>query len=224
MTPCYASPCCEIQDGPGCADLTNEAYAQCVGDIDAHCVTTQWDQQCINEAMKDCGLRCPKPPVVVVTESPTMRPTRAPTMAPTTAAPTKAPTTKPPTDSTCTDDTFWTSSFLFEGCAAYSIDDASCDSLKDGSSDGGSCNYCYCNGGFPTASSPADSGPDSSGDTVSAGVACPTACQTCESVDDRYECPAPRSRRSGRGDPRAPGVASTGRGGRSSSTRGGGGR
>jgi len=224
MTPCYASPCCEVQEGKGCADSTNEAYAQCVGDIDAHCVNVQWDQQCIDEAKRECGLLCPVPPVVVMTPSPTKRPTRAPTMAPTTAAPTTAPTTKPPTDSTCTDDTLWTSSFLFEGCAAYSIDDASCDSLKDGSTSGGSCNYCYCNGGFPTASSPADSGPDSSGDTVSAGVACPTACQTCESVDDRFECPAPRFRR-GSKDTRSPRVVPTGRGGgRSGRSTGRGGR
>lgn len=215
MAPCYASPCCEVQDGPGCADLTNEGYAHCVGEIDAYCVDNKWDQQCIDEAKAECWLVCPKPLVVEVTESPTMRPTRAPTRAPTTAAPTPAPTSKPPTDSTCTDDTLWTSSFLFEGCAAYSINDASCDSLKAGTSDGGSCNYCYCNGGFPTASSPADSGPDSSGDTVSAGVACPNACQTCESVDDRYECPTPRSRRGSRENRRTPRAATIDRSGRS---------
>ena len=54
--------CCDVADTPGCADPTVE---MCVCAFDPFCCETQWDQQCIDESVSDCGAGCtvtPPPP------------------------------------------------------------------------------------------------------------------------------------------------------------------
>lgn len=196
LAPCYISECCDIQDGPGCAQLTNEAYAKCVGDIDPFCESDEWDQQCIEKAKAHCWLLCHE---VKPTNSPTESPTFAPTSTPTTTAPTTDRPTIAPTVSKCPEDTLWGSAAVSNaGCDDYAL--SNCDGKDDID-----CNYCYCNGGFPFNNDPADDGPDAFGNTITAGDACPNACGNC--YQDRIDCVAPTSfrtsKRASSGDPGA---------------------
>lgn len=48
--------CCMPSDQPGCLD--DPALETCVCGIDAFCCDTQWDDQCVQEAVRQCGATC----------------------------------------------------------------------------------------------------------------------------------------------------------------------
>lgn len=50
------SACCMPSDQPGCLD--DPALETCVCGLDAFCCDTQWDDQCVQEAVRQCGATC----------------------------------------------------------------------------------------------------------------------------------------------------------------------
>jgi hypothetical protein len=48
--------CCSVIDQPGCAD--DPAIEACVCALDAFCCDVQWDDQCVQTAVRQCGAQC----------------------------------------------------------------------------------------------------------------------------------------------------------------------